>query len=252
MLPLKKTAQITYSYSDHVTADSLYIAGQYERALKLYQGCEKHYKSTEEQEDYIVIQLSIASCYLKLGNNAKANELTNQAEELLKNQADNPSKKILSRLYQNKGDLAKANYQPPGVISNYRKALEIGAIEDESPALSLAKMQLDIGKSYRVLGQYDSALHFARLSRSGMEKLANMDPAILADCIQENAIINDGLGNYQNAEKFFEEALQIRKKAFGNDNIQVAASYRSLGAFYLNREAIQQIDRLFQTRARNL
>ena len=45
-------------------------------------------------------------------------------------------------------------------------------------------------------------------------------------------IVYQDLGQYNEAKEYYEKALIIRKKIFGEEHADVAASYNNLGSFY--------------------
>ncbi len=96
----------------------------------------------------------------------------------------------------------------------------------------LPEYRAQIKKFYQQ-GRYSDALRLARRVRSIVLKRHNSNHYLYADALDNLALLNAKVGNYDKAERFYEECIEVRKSVQGKHHTRYAASLEQLARLYI-------------------
>jgi tetratricopeptide (TPR) repeat protein/transcriptional regulator with XRE-family HTH domain len=116
---------------------------------------------------------------------------------------------------------------------------------EEQPEIAKALQRL--GELYFHKGAYAQAkaVNQEALAIYRKGKLEN-DQIEAATCLNNQAMFLHALGDYAQAEPFYQEALSMREQLLGSEHPQVAESLNNLGFFYYAQGKYQQAEPLYQ------
>ncbi len=128
-----------------------------------------------------------------------------------------------------------------------REALDRGAarVADEladQPRVQAALMQT-IGNVYANLGLFREARVLLENSQR-VHQLAAADDAVAADALHDLAVVVYAQGDYERAERLHRQALELRRRRFGETHEEVAESLADLAAAIEVRGAMEEAARL--------
>ena len=119
----------------------------------------------------------------------------------------------------------------------------------ECPAIYISEKALlenAYAKVYMQKGQLDQAHTEILNAIDILTKTVPVDEATLAECYNTLGLINWLNGNDEKALEYLFQALELRKKLYGNNNVAVAAIYNNIGLLYSNTnpdEALKQYEK---------
>ncbi|MEM6297952.1 MAG: CHAT domain-containing protein [Bacteroidota bacterium] len=96
----------------------------------------------------------------------------------------------------------------------------------------LPEYRAQIKKFYQK-GRYNDALRLARRVRSIVLERHNSNHYLYADALDNLALLNAKVGNYDKAERFYEECIEVRKSVQGRQHTRYAASLEDLARLYI-------------------
>jgi len=234
-----QTPQVSDSISAarlYKSADSLYRKGDFKKALKNFTICKAYYQVENKQADFLLAWLKSSSCYRDLGDLKKSVEINQQVSEKLDIVKDEKEKKkVAASLYVNMGINADRAFDYRNSIKYYLKSIQLTKEAEGSVHRFFATYYNNISVAYNRISIPDSALYYAKKSIDINEQLPTLDSFAISSSKHLIGIVYASMGLYDQAEKPMLEALELRKKVLSEIHPAVASSYKTLGAFYLER-----------------
>lgn len=123
------------------------------------------------------------------------------------------------------------------------RAVELQRERGDETSGDYAQLIANLAGTYRELGQYQAAEPLLRKAlelrrrhaegRAGNSYFAGFTAVPLGQCLVQTAVLYSEMGRYQEAEKLYEEALEINRTALGEQHPSFATSLMSLGQLQL-------------------
>lgn len=172
-------------------------------------------------------QISLVDSFVKKDNHNKGLALI---DSLYKNYQleDNQRARLMhlsGKVYVEKGELVKAD-------TFLKKAEFLWSKNHDTLHVEYANLQYTIGKRL-FYESYKEALPFFNRSLKILKQIENPDLKLYANTLNALGILNEEVTNdYNQAEKYYLESMEIRRVVSGEKSIEYAQSLNNLGVFY--------------------
>ncbi len=113
----------------------------------------------------------------------------------------------------------------------YQEALRFAELFKDNKHSRIARLKADLGTILWRLGRNKEAKGYL-IEAIDSFRMTKSDSFFLASTYNNLGNVWKDLGQYENAEKEYLTALEIREKKFGENDVQTASSYYDLGNFY--------------------
>jgi len=123
------------------------------------------------------------------------------------------------------------------------RAVELQRERGDETSGDYAQLLSNLAGTYRQLGQYPSAEPLLRKAlelrrrhaegRAGDSYFGGFTAVPLGQCLAQSAVLYSEMGRYQEAEKLYEEALEIDRAALGEQHPSFATTLMSMGQLQL-------------------
>lgn len=222
------------------------LKGDYDNARKFFHNALTINQSVISANDLklALVYLNYGRYYSLIGNDREALEMYNKAE-LIYNNTSNDSKKNLAPLYHNIGNIYANSADYDKALLYFNKALSIyqslaGESEQNIPAILS-----NIGFIYEKKGDYQQAL------TSYLQSVEKGKNTMNKVTIYRNlANIYFVTGNTDDAQLYYELALDESLESFGDKHPETAFTYLKFGEFLSltgnNRESLDNLNKGLQ------
>lgn len=197
------------------------LIGEYDRAIESFNDAVHLTEDTEEKAKNL---RKLAEAHMKKGEFARSLEVTDTAQEFLKNIRSVEKGRSLvleGKIYYGKGDFGKAMLKLSEAVKLFEK---LGEERDLGNAIRA------VGNIYLNKGEFDKALEHYEKSLLVMETVK--DPIGIASALNNIGIVYQDIGKTDRALDFYKRSLDIEKK-IGN-KWGIAQSLNNLGIVHRN------------------
>ncbi len=215
----------------YALADSLFDAGEYDRAYPLFEAVARYYEAAADPGrqvlalNRVVLILYIKSKYkeaLALGkkNLGLARKYLASDDLALADCLEN-----LGRIYGKKGDWQNR-------LSHYEQTLDIRCKKLGEEHNLVAASYNNIGLCYGKLGRYDEQLDYYQKALAIRLAIFDEENIEIADVYHNLGSYYRRIGNYQKQLTYNLKSIEIRLKFQPADHIDMAISYNNLATCY--------------------
>jgi tetratricopeptide (TPR) repeat protein len=218
----------TDEYADSIHAQGkLYLRQEdFENSKRLYQEAMKHFESANNfvQQGHVLI--SMAGWYFFRKQLEEALKCLHQAEVLLDS---NPS--LLVKCLDNQGLIHRLWGEFDVALNKYQQALQVVDSPNNQRALQMhvADMYMALEESDDALQTYQGLLIDITSSSSDGKSLTDQDLSMQGVLFHNIATIHVDQGQYDMALEEFRLAIEIKRRAGGEHNPEMARTWNSLG-----------------------
>ena len=118
-------------------------------------------------------------------------------------------------------------------IKNHEQALEIKLKSEPINEPSIAEIQNNLAIAYFHLGDTTKAMNLLKQAMNIYQNLSK-DCMGYANTLHSYARVKRFIGEKNEAKKYFEEALEMKRKIFDENHSSIATTLHSLGCVYLD------------------
>jgi CHAT domain-containing protein/Tfp pilus assembly protein PilF len=211
---------------------------QYGKAEALYkEALQSAYQSPGENDINVIAGLNILCLfYTRIGDYEKASELCQEALKLPRDALDNSG--VGAILLNNLG-LANAG------AGNYEKAEELYQQGLGTHGSEPGTVYANLGELYLMMGDYQQAETLLLKALPMRRAYGDKDP-IMAAILSNLAWLYTVKGNYPEALKRYDEALEVEKKTIGERSTTAAVTLTNQGIVYFFMAEYEKAEERFQ------
>lgn len=201
----------------------------YQKAIDQFSKHANYLESDAIEEEYWQIYLQLAKTLVKAERPSEAIQVLKKARRIIQN-GGSEQQSLLGDVYYHLAEAQGINNDFWDALRNYRKAIELYEVEQESERL--AKSYSMIGTIHQQLGDFNKAmLHYDRAA-SILQNAFSDDHPFFSVIYNNMGVVHAKLASYKEALSYFKKTQQIDERKGDTNELDLAGSYHNLGALY--------------------
>lgn len=210
--------------------------GEYNKAITCFEQAleiNKIINGTNENLEAINYLKNYGTAYYSVGKYQDAIEIYNRAFEIAEAIINDEVNKHRADLFCNIGVVYEDLGKYDDALVYYQKSLEINQKLYQSNSHPIALSFENIGDAYRLLGKYDAAKEYYQNAYNEYFQILQTEQSEIARIYNKQGINEfKNHNNTNEAQNYFEKALEIDQKIFGKCHPYVARDISSIGEIF--------------------
>ncbi len=205
---------------------------QFEEGIELYQKAKKYFEQEQNWREAIEASCRLGFClmYVKANRQVEARAVLEEADEMAsKISLKEEDRDILLMVYRSMREFYKKNSEPQLAYEYLHKALELSEQLYGKESLDWADTAASLLIWNLENNQLGKALERGMESRAVYKKLLGENHQKTARIHNIMGIVHKRTKNLDEANKYFQKALDIYLNVFGDKHLNIARVYNNLG-----------------------
>ncbi|MCS6904633.1 MAG: tetratricopeptide repeat protein [Bacteroidia bacterium] len=217
------------------------LNGNYEKAISYFKAAAQKFKQyfpdSLNKEFYIRSINQMAQGMVAIGNTEEA--ISNLEKNLSEAEQLNVSKSALSEVYMQLGLAYDYADQYDKAIQYFRHAISLrqSFLGQDKIDGELATIYLYIGRALDNKGLFDDAISFKQKALHFFElpQAQEQYPGALGNCKTNLGASYSKKNDLTRALALYEEAIELKRKDFGEESLDLASTYNNIGLLYIKK-----------------
>jgi len=223
-------------------ADVYRDTDRYQEAIEIYERVVRFLKTHPDDFRLAIVLNNLGLAYGAVGNSIDAVKSFMKAIQI--REGDPNSTQVLAESYNNLAEQLRAGGLLPESEKYYRKAIEIKSRTVGTQHPSYAISAHGLGISLTQIGRYKKAEKWIRVAMKVMQGQENVSAA--AFLLNSLAFVFSALGDFREARSLQEQALTLRRFAFGEDHSHYSTGLINLASACVSDGDMQQAWKLYE------